>query len=95
MISCAANSGPLSVVIDLTGSPLSRMSLTTAFASGTACFPVSSFSMSIKQLFGGFAPQPQGKPPRCFSWVNAPQSFALLIGISGKKIKNKCNLLIL
>ena len=51
MISCAANCGPLSVVIDLTGSPLSRMSLTTAFASGTACFPVSSFSMSIKLLF--------------------------------------------
>ena len=56
MISCAANCGPLSVVIDLTGSPLSRMSLTTAFASGTACFPVLSFSMSIKLLFGGFAP---------------------------------------
>ena len=32
MISCAANSGPLSVVIDLTGSPLFRMSRTTAFA---------------------------------------------------------------
>ena len=39
MISCAANSGPLSVVIDLTGSLLSRKSRTTAFASGTACFP--------------------------------------------------------
>ena len=71
MISCAANCGPLSVVIDLTGSPLSRMSLTTAFASGTACFPL-----------GASRPQPQGKPPRCFSCFNAPQSFALLIGIS-------------
>ena len=60
MISCAANCGPLSVVIDLTGSPLSRMSLT----------------------LGASRPQPQGKPPRCFSCFNAPQSFALLIGIS-------------
>ena len=33
MISCAANCGPLSVVIDLTGSPLSRMSLTTGLFS--------------------------------------------------------------
>ena len=32
MISCAANSGPLSVVIDLIGSSLSRMSRTTAYA---------------------------------------------------------------
>ena len=95
MISCAANSGPLSVVIDLTGSPLSRKSLTTAFASGTACFPVSSFSMSIKQLFGGFAPPAARQTSAVFFMYYAPQSFALLIGISGKKIKNKCNLLIL
>ena len=51
MISCAANSVPLSVVMVLTGNPLPLHSLTTACASGTARFPESSFSMSMKQLF--------------------------------------------
>lgn len=51
MISCAVNSVPLSVVMVLTGSPLPLRSLTMACASGTARFPESSFSMSMKQLF--------------------------------------------
>ena len=38
MISCAANSGPLSVVIDLTGRPLSRMSRTTAYGQWNGLF---------------------------------------------------------
>lgn len=44
IVSCAANSVLLSVVMVLTGSPLPLSSLTTA------CFPESSFSMSMKQL---------------------------------------------
>ena len=51
MISCAANSVLLSVVMVLTDNPLPLSSLTTACASGTARFPESSFSMSMKQLF--------------------------------------------
>lgn len=51
IILCAANSVPLSVVIDLTGSSVFLSILTTVSASGSALFPVSSFSISMKQLF--------------------------------------------